>query len=444
MNVILLSGGSGKRLWPLSNQTRSKQFLKLIENEDGKVESMVQRIFRQLRKADERANIVVATSALQQDSIKSQLGGEVEIVLEPERRDTFPAVVLSCAYFVYEKGCSLDETAVILPVDPYAETAYFDTLAKLDEAARKGTAELMLMAINPTYPSEKYGYILPETQNGELRMVRHFEEKPTLRRAQELISQGAFWNGGVFAFRFRYVMELARRYLQFDSYSDLRSRYCELPKASFDREVVEKAASLGMIPYNGKWKDLGTWNTLTEQMQNSRIGNVVVGEETESTHVINELDIPLVVLGAKNMVVAASPDGILVSEKGRSSFLKPYVDSIAQRPMFEEHGWGRYKVLEYAKYGSGMHSLTKHILIRAGETVGYQRHSQRDEICTFVDGTGEMALDQHVRNIRRGDTVYVPAGSLHAIRAATDLHMIEIQIGEELLEEDRVYKNWDW
>jgi mannose-1-phosphate guanylyltransferase len=365
MNIILLSGGSGKRLWPLSNDTRSKQFLKLLKNEQGEFESMVQRVFGQIKKAGIEANIVVATVASQVDSIRSQLGDHVDIVLEPERRDTFPAIALSSAYLALEKKVDLDEVVLVLPVDPYADIEYFHTLIQMEDAVKKRVADIVLMGIKPTYPSAKYGYIVPVQEDacsvraaGDLYgcnvyKVAGFKEKPAEAVAERLIADGAVWNGGVFAFKLGFMMGIVNKSMDaagiegFSSFEEVRQHYSSFKKNSFDYEVVEKATSVAMVPYEGSWKDLGTWNTLTEEMDDECVGLAIVAEDTVNTHVINELSIPIVVLGAKDMIVAASPDGILVSDKQKSSYLKSYVDGINERPMYEERRWGNYKLLDY-------------------------------------------------------------------------------------------------
>lgn len=445
MQIVLLSGGSGKRLWPLSNNTRSKQFLKLLRAPDGCYESMVQRVYRQLCEAGFHAPITIATSISQADSIRNQLGSAVDMVLEPERRNTYPAIALSCAFLASERHVPREETVIVLPVDPYAEQAYFETLRRMDDAVQAGVAELVLMGIQPTYPSEKYGYIIPENNGGEEPvLVSRFTEKPSEQDAETLIANGAVWNGGVFAFRLGWLMDTVQAQTPFSDYSDLLQRYAELHKNSFDYEVVEKAGSIAMVSYQGIWKDLGTWNTLTEQMEGERFGNCISGEETVSTHIINELEIPVVALGTKNLVIAASPDGILVSDKAKSSFLKPYVDQMDCRPMYEERRWGEYKVLEYNTFGERQRSLTKRLRINAGQNISYQSHRQRDEIWTFIEGTGELLLDGHIRSVRRGDVANITKGMKHAIRAISDLYIIEVQIGEELTEEDIERFDWQW
>ena len=376
MKIILLSGGSGKRLWPLSNDVRSKQFLKVVRGGDGKTESMLQRVYRQIKEAGHNGEITVATAVTQVESIKGQLGEAVSIVVEPERRNTFPAIALSAAYLYFEKNCPMEETVVVLPVDPYVGEEYFQMLHKLDAAVQAGAADIVLMGVAPTYPSEKYGYIIPQAGvDGEQFLpVLEFQEKPDMQTAGELIQKGGLWNCGVFALKLSYLMGIIKNTIPCACYADVLRQYGELEKTSFDYAVVEKAESVAVLPYHGEWKDLGTWNTLTEVMEEKPIGDVVVSEKCRNTHVINELSIPIVVMGAKDMIVAASPDGILVSDKEQSSYIKGYVENRDMRPMFEERSWGEYKVLDIAGGEDGTKSLTKRKKIREGERIAYQVH----------------------------------------------------------------------
>lgn len=252
MNIILLSGGLGKRLWPLSNDVRSKQFIKIFRTADGGHESMVQRVYRQIRTVDPDATVTIATSKTQVSAIHNQLGDGVAISVEPCRRDTFPAIALATACLADVQGVSPDEAVVVCPVDPYVEDDYFATLKSLAAQADKGEANLVLMGIQPTYPSEKYGYILPETDTDASR-VRTFREKPDAETAKAYIAQGALWNGGVFAYRIRYVLDKARELLDYTSYQDLFDRYDTLPKISFDYAVVEKEPEIQVMRFAGQW-----------------------------------------------------------------------------------------------------------------------------------------------------------------------------------------------
>lgn len=440
MNVILLSGGSGKRLWPLSNDVRSKQFLKIFRKADGTKESMVQRMYRMIKEVDGNATITIATSENQMPQIKAQLGERVGISIEPTRRDTFPAIALACAY-LKKAGVEKDEPVVVCPVDPYVESDYFECLKELSDAAEKaGAANLTLMGIEPTYPSEKYGYIIPLSTN-HVAEVKEFKEKPDEDTAKKYIEQGALWNGGVFAFKLNYVLSIARDLFGTDSYDELFDRYDLLQKISFDYAVVEKEKSINVIRFRGFWKDLGTWNTLTEAMDEEVTGNALA-DGCLNTHVVNELSIPVIALGIKDCIVAATPDGILISDKEKSPELKSFVADA--RPMYERRGWGEYKVLDYKVHQDQNNSLVKELILTHGQHISYQRHKHRTEVWTFTEGTGELITDGSVKTVSRGDVAVIKAGTKHAIKALTELHIIEVQIGDELTEDDIERLDWNW
>lgn len=444
MRLILLSGGSGKRLWPLSNDARSKQFLKVLRNEQGELQSMVQRVWSQLEATGLNGASYIATSKSQVDMIQNQLGSDVKMIVEPERRDTFPAIALASAYLNSVEGVGLDEVVVVLPVDPYVEQVFFKRVKVLEQVLLDSQADLALMGVVPTYPSEKYGYIVPvEGQEGYVG-VKHFREKPNEEQAQELIQQQALWNCGVFAFKLGFVISKIQELGFSTDYNVLRKQYHDLPKISFDYQVVEKAKDIVVLRYDGDWKDLGTWNTLTEEMSEVLIGNGIISGDSENTHLINELDIPVTVLGLSNVVVAASPDGILVTDKKASPSVKDLVSKISQRPMYEERRWGWYRVLDYSISENGTEVLTKRIGINAGKNLSYQVHNYRSEIWTIVSGEGEVALDGIIYQVGPGDILQIPVGRKHGIKADTDIEMIEVQMGKELVEEDiiRIFMQW--
>lgn len=432
MNIVLLSGGSGKRLWPLSNEIRSKQFLKVVKSEHNEIESMVQRVYRQLASVTD-AKITIATSASQVESIKNQLGEKVSLVVEPERRNTFPAIALSTAYLYYEKNCPLDETVIVLPVDPYVDDKYFSMLNLLDTAVQNNAADIVLMGVKPTYPSEKYGYIIPASTDKIVNRVREFKEKPDALTAEKYIAEGALWNCGVFAFKLSYLINIVNSIVKSDNFNDTESHYSAFEKTSFDYAVVEKADSVAVVSYNGEWKDLGTWNTLTEVMDNKPIGDVIITDDCKNTHAINELEIPVIVMGAKDMVVAASPDGILVADKVQSSYIKKYVEDRDMRPMFEERSWGEYKVLDFAVNDDGTKSLTKRKKIKQGMKIEYQSHKNRSEVMTVISGKCIITINDIAHEAYAGDTYAVAEGVKHGLEAVTDTEIIEIQVGKELI-----------
>lgn len=382
MNIVLLSGGSGKRLWPLSNDIRSKQFIKIFKNEEGAYESMVQRVYRQIKKADPEAKVTIATSKAQVSAIHNQLGENVGISVEPCRRDTFPAIVLASAYLADVQGVDPAEPVVVCPVDPYVEDDYFSALKKLGEQAEKGEANLVLMGIEPTYPSEKYGYIIPEDGEAVSR-VSTFKEKPDEATARAYIAQGALWNGGVFAYQLGYLLKKAHEMISFTDYQDLYRKYDTLTKISFDYAVVEKEEKIQVMRFSGEWKDLGTWNTLTEAMEENTVGDAMLNDTCTNVHVVNELKVPVLAMGLHDVVISASPEGILVSDKGQSSYIKPYVDSIDQQIMFAEKSWGSFRVLDVEE-----ESLTIKVTLNSGHKMNYHSHRNRDEVWIVISGRG--------------------------------------------------------
>ena len=426
MNLVLLSGGSGQRLWPLSNDIRSKQFIKIFHREDGELESMVQRVYRQIKAVDTDATVTIATSKSQVSAIHNQLGEEVGISVEPCRRDTFPAIALAAAYLKDVQGVGEEESVVVCPVDPYVENDYFEALKALGDRAAVSSANLVLMGIEPTYPSEKYGYIIPIGKE-QVSKVSMFKEKPTQEVAKDYIAKGALWNGGVFAFKLGYVLNRAHELIDFVDYDDLFNKYDTLNKISFDYAVVEHETEIEVMRFAGTWKDLGTWNTLTEAMDSHAVGEALFNEQCENVHVVNELDVPILCMGLKDVVVSASPEGILVSDKEQSSYIKPFVNTLDHRVMFAEKSWGSFKVIDIDKA-----SMTIKVTLNAGHRMNYHSHQHRDEVWTVIAGEGKTIVDGMEQNVKAGDVITMSAGCRHTVIAETELKLIEVQLGEAI------------
>lgn len=443
MKLILLSGGSGKRLWPLSNDTRSKQFLKVLDSKKDHKVSMVQRVWGQLKEVGLAKDAAIATSKIQREMIHSQIGLDVPIITEPERRDTFPAIALAASY-LNSNEVSEDEIVVVLPVDPYVEDDFFNRVKDLEKVIVETKADLALIGVTPTYPSSKYGYIVPSNALGNHVEVSHFEEKPTEEKAETLIEKNALWNCGVFAFRLGYLLDILREKNLPLEYEVLNAEYGNLPKISFDYEVVEMAQNIVALPYDGYWKDLGTWNTLTDEMSTTQVGKGVISDDSLNTHLINELDIPITVLGVKDLVVAASPDGILVSDKASSPKIKDLIKDFDQPPMYEERIWGWSRTLDYSKYDNGEEMVTKRICIHEGKNLSYHYHNLRDEVWTIVKGDGELISDNTITRVKSGDVVHLPAGKKHGVHAISELEFIEVQTGSGISEEDVHRIAYDW
>ena len=452
MNVVLLSGGSGKRLWPLSNDVRSKQFIKIFKNEDGTYESMLQRMYRQIKKVDRDARVTIATSKTQVSAIRNQLGEEVGVSVEPCRKDTFPAIVLASAYLTDVEGVPEEETVVICPVDPYVEEDYFRTIHEISKLAAKGESDLVLLGVEPDRPSERYGYIIPETQD-DVSYVSAFKEKPGAGEAEEYISKGALWNGGVFAYKLKYVLKKAHELIDFTDYADLVEQYEALEKISFDYAVVEnilrnkegtaadpekpvaEAADSGRIQvkrFGGKWQDLGTWNSLTQAMGEKVIGKGILDEECSSVHIVNEMDVPVLAMGLHDVIISASPDGILVSDKDSSRRISPFVEGLEQQIMFAEKSWGSYKVMDVET-----ESMTIKVTLNEGNSMNYHSHRNRDEVWVVLSGEGRTIVDGMEQKVSAGDVITMSAGCRHTVIADTELKLIEVQLGREINVNDK-------
>lgn len=433
MNIILLSGGSGKRLWPLSNDIRSKQFIKIFKGPGRNLESMVQRVYRQIRTVNPNVNITIATSKSQVSMLYNQIGADVAISVEPCRRDTFAAIALATAYLHDVRGIGIEEPVVVCPVDPYVEEDYFDALLKLGQLVVESDAtNLILLGIQPSYPSEKYGYIIPKTLD-TVSDVETFKEKPNISTAQSYIDQGALWNGGVFAYKLSYVIDKSREIIGYSTYDKLLKNYENLERVSFDYAVVEKEKSIRVIRFAGLWKDIGTWNTLTEAMDIPVVGNGIIGDQCSNLTILNELDVPILAMGMHDVVISASPDGVLVSKLNQSSYIKPYVDDISQPIHFAEKSWGSYRVIDV-----GEESLTVKVTLNSNHSMNYHSHERRNEVWTVIRGSGKTIIDGIGKIVKVGDVITMAAGCKHTVIAGDEgIQLIEVQIGNEISVKDK-------
>ena len=444
MYVVLLSGGSGKRLWPLSNDSRSKQYIKLIKKEKTNERcSMIQRVWSQLEDAGLSQNSLICASQGQVEIIRSQLG-DVNIAIEPDRRDTFPAAALSCAYLTSKMGAGEDELVCFIPVDPYTDASYFETLKKLPETLESTGADIVLMGAKPSFRSSVYGYMIPrETENGIIS-IEYFKEKPSAREAGELIEKGALWNCGVFCLKIKDILARVDQYGLPDDYDLMFKKYDRFPKISFDYEILEKCEKLSALIFEGSWKDLGTWDVLMEEMSSVSVGKVLFDDTCTDSNIINELNIPVLAMGVKNLAVVASHDGILVCDKKESSKIKAAVAEIQSPPMYEERRWGTIKVIDVNEKDGYYHS-TRQINLFEGQNSSYHFHACRDEVWTILEGEGEVIINGRRRLIGKGDVVKIDSGDRHAVRALKELIFIEIQFGRSIANDDlnRLTLVWD-
>ncbi|WP_428911765.1 sugar phosphate nucleotidyltransferase [Niallia sp. Krafla_26] len=451
MKLILLSGGSGRRLWPISNASRSKQFVKVLKRDDGTLESMVQRVWRQLEEAELTNSSYITTNQEQIGILQNQLGNQIPTLIEPQQMDTFPAITLACLYLHAQEKVHPDEVICVLPVDLYMEPEFINKMKEMDTILTTSHADLAMIGVTPKFPSDHYGYIIPKQDTSETAVnqkyihVSHFVEKPDKETAENLVQKQALWNCGVFAFRLGNFLSMLKQKNYSLDYHHLYEQYGQLPKRSFDYEVVEELTNSVVIPYHGSWKDLGDWSTLIEELPSNIIGNGIISNDSTNTFVINELNTPVVIQNLSNILAAVSPDGIMVTNLSDRKNTKELLQKVRQRPMYEEKQWGWYRVYEHFPLQDERTILTKRLKIFKNRNISYQKHQNRNEIWVIISGEGRFALNQKMSKVKAGDVLQIPTGAWHGIRADSDLELIEIQMGTELSETDivRMFSDWE-
>lgn len=406
IHIVLLAGGVSQRLWPLSDEIQAKQFLPLLDADSGEKESMLQRTYRQIQTEFPDEKIVIATNNAQESQIRAQLGNTVSISCEPQRHDTFAAIVLATAFSYRQKRGNEDDVVVVLPVDGYVEQTYFSAIRSMAELAARKVANIVLMGVKPTSPSCHFGYILPASFHAGYTLVERFVEKPTEKVAQELFAKGARWNSGVFAFTVGFLKSIIEEQGQEFSFSYLYDSYAMLPTISFDYAVVEKESLVAMVPYDGFWKDLGTWDSLSSVLGKQGFGQYVKDPDVQSTTIVNNLNIPIVALGTKNLVIAASSKGILVADKQTNSPLKPLVETLSKDKSTIE---------------------TRVIVVPTGEVTNIPASRAHRTFLVPLAGSGSILLD-NFQPLKLGVLLELSCGRETLLRAEEELHLVEVRV----------------
>lgn len=445
MKTILLCGGSGTRLWPLSNDVRSKQYVPLLKGKDGKAESFIQRVWRQLQQAQLATNTLITTNASQVDLIERQLVGISQILLEPERRDTFPAIALSITYLLSRGEVLDDDVVIVLPADTFTEVGFYETAKKLAEAVSVSSADIGLIGIKPYEAKSEYGYIIPSNQaiQNKLVAVDKFIEKPKKEFAEQLIQDGALWNSGAFVVKVSFILNtLLERGLP-TTYEQLFNDYAQLNKISFDYAIVQTCENIVAMQYDGEWEDLGNWKAMLPHIYHKQSPLDVI-KNSPNSYIVNELHYPIALIDVPNCIVVASPDGLLIADPSSTEALKTYVQHQFRRPMYEERRWGTYRVLERGTVSSNEEVLVKRLVIDEGKNISYQKHQYRNEVWTILEGEGKLAHNNQITFVQKGDVIQIQAGEYHAIYAIKKLEIIEVQYGSNLTEDDieRIYMKW--
>ncbi|OOE12656.1 sugar phosphate nucleotidyltransferase [Fictibacillus arsenicus] len=444
MKILLLSGGAGRRLWPLSNKIRAKQFLKLLSTDNNGKESMLQRVCRQLEAADLISNTYLITNQNQKDLIQNQIAASIPIISEPRQKGTFSAVSLAVAYLHSKRETGLDETICVLPVDAFADQSFFYLINQMPSILEKSLAELAHIGVEPEFPSDQMGYIVPNIteQSNDYFQITHFIEKPNRKKAAELKKKKALWNCGVYSFKLSFMLELLKDKGIPTQYDELLSVYNKLPKLSFDVAVAEHSKRSIVVPYAGQWKDIGTWKTISEHIPSSVTGRGMLSDDSINTHVVNELPQPIHVIGISDSMIVAGAEGILVADKNRCAEVK--LQHTNDMPRYVEKRWGSYKVLEKIDDTDEQQSIAKFVNVLPNCNISLHVHQNRQEIWTILSGSGEVIVNSQLHSIKAGDVIRIPVGCNHSIKALTSLTFIEVQIGAEINESDIMLITYSW
>jgi mannose-1-phosphate guanylyltransferase len=444
MRILLLSGGAGKRLWPLSNKIRSKQFLKLLSTEDNKRQSMLQRVCRQLDEVGILSMTHILTSQDQEELIRNQLEPSVQIISEPSQRGTFAAISLAVSYLHSKQDTGLNEKVCVLPVDAFADISFFHLIKKIPDILTKSRADLAHIGVKPEFPSDQLGYIVPRItdKSDSFYTVTHFIEKPEYRKAEELIMKNALWNCGVYGFSMKFMLQVLNKKGLPQEYDRLLAHYHKLPKLSFDVEVAEHNRRSIVVPYEGQWKDIGTWNAFSDHMDSSIIGPCKLSDDSSNTHVVNELPQPVHVIGISDSMIVAGPDGILVADKKKCSEVKLHITD--EQPRYVEKRWGSYKIIEEYTSVDELQSITKMVNVLPNRNISLHFHQDRKEIWTVISGSGQVIVNNQLLPIKAGDVIQIPIRVKHAIKALTSLTFIEVQLGVNVSEKDLIRITYSW
>ncbi len=463
LTPVILSGGAGTRLWPLSRELYPKQLLALIGER-----TMLQQTVVRLEGLGASAPVVVCNEAhrfLVAEQLR-QLGVEPRaMVLEPFGRNTAPAIALA-AHAVLQgtrpDGGGVDPVLLVLPADHVIRdvAAFHRAVRVAVGAAEQG--RLVTFGIVPTAPETGYGYIQRGAAVGAAHRIARFVEKPPAERAREfLASADHYWNSGMFVFR-------ARRYLEeLERFAPQIARACEAawrgatadldftridarafdpcPADSIDYAVMEKTSDAVVVPLDGGWSDVGSWAALHEASEADRHGNVargdVICEDSEGCYLYSESRLVSVV-GLKDHVVVETKDAVLVAPKDRVQDVKKLVHRLKQQGRYEHslhrevfRPWGSYDSIE-----SGPRFQVKRLKVKPGATLSLQLHHHRAEHWIVVTGTARITRGEEVFLLEENQSTYIPIGVKHRIEnpGKIPLHIIEVQSGSYLGEDDIV------
>ncbi len=403
IKIVLLAGGKGTRLWPISTDDMPKQFLKIYGDD-----TMIEKIYNDLCSLYNKKDIYIATNAEYKLYLEQILPGFTNYIIEPKSNGTYSAVLNIAAHLKYKDNIKETEMISILPIDAYVNKDFFNVFERVEEKY-KDSSSICLIGIKPNCISSQYGYIVHHSDK-----VLSFKEKPDYDEAFNLVNSGALWNSGIFIASLCKLVSLIKN---IKTYDEFISKYLEIPKGSFDVNVLEKEKNLLVITSNYSWCDIDVWENLAPLLTDS---------DQYNNNIINYEDKKIVTSNIKNTIIVNSKNGIKLIKKNNLYMKK----------------WGSYEVLN--NYSNKYAVKIKKLNIFPNKNISYQYHHQRNEEMIVLKGEGEFLLNGKLKKIKSGDRLSIGIGDKHSIRASSLIEIIEVQFGVICDEEDivRLEDNW--
>lgn len=454
MIAVILAGGQGTRLWPLSRRQYPKQFLKI----NGEA-SLLQETVRRLLPVVAPTDFVIMTNTEYQFHVQADLRDDLgaavteRIVLEPCSRNTAPALALAAAFCLDRLGCAPDEVLFVAPSDHIIRPAhrFAEHVRRAQEIAAAG--HIVTFGIQPSSADSAYGYIQAGEPLGRDHFrVRRFTEKPDEATARSFLAAGGYyWNSGMFAFQAAVVMAELQRHAPDiyagvqDGYATALERFASLPSVSIDYAVMERSDRVVTLPVDLEWNDVGSWNAFFEVMEKTPDGNVTVGDvlalETRDSLVLAGKRL-ITTVGVSDLLVVETDDAVLVAHRRDAQKVREVVEQLKQQGRREanEHlttyrPWGYYTTLE-----GGERYRIKRVVVQPGEQLSLQMHYHRSEHWVVVRGTARVTIDGTERLVHENESAYVPKSVRHRLAnpGKVPLELIEVQNGEYVGEDDIV------
>ncbi len=453
MKVIILAGGSGSRLWPLSRKSFPKQFLSFFEDNQSLLQKTLLRFLRKFKPQD----ILIVTNDSyfhlvknQAEQIHTDLGKQ--ILIEPLGKNTAPAIALSVK-FLLERSLVNEKEVILISSSDYIIAPEDEFLEKVEQAEHIANNGFHItFGVHPHKPETGYGYIQYKKSHADYYDVVSFKEKPNLDTAQKYLLSGNYlWNAGIFAFQVQSFIQDLKVHCpeigdHFDgSFQEMYQDFKLMPELSIDYALMEKSHKIKVIPLNLTWSDVGSWDSIYEILpkddnQNVKMGNIV-DIDTHNCLLIGDKRL-IATVGVEDLLLIETDDAVFLGKRGESQKVKQLVDLIKTKlpKAVEEHRkierpWGHYTILE-----EGERYKIKRILVQPQQKLSLQLHYHRSEHWVVIKGTAKVTLDDQESFLHENESVYVPKSTLHRLEnpGKVPVEIIEVQVGEYVGEDDIV------